>query len=136
MLGYQPTFNANNVQNISIRQDTVFKRKTITVSTGVDKINKYYLYYQLTNAASPQKLYACGCKGTNSNSETEIWTDLLGVQGQRSTKVDDIMTQDEVAVQVKNFLKATSPKTADWKISQLKINEYELKLEYTATFTL
>jgi translation initiation factor 1 (eIF-1/SUI1) len=136
MLGYQPTFSASNVQSISLRQNTVFKRKTITVSTGKDKINKYYLYYQLTNSASPQKLYACGCKGTNRHSETEIWTDVLGVQGQKSTKVDDIMSHDEVAAQVNKFLKVSSPETADWKITQLEINEYDLKLEYTATFTL
>lgn len=112
MLGYQPTFSANNVQNISVRQNTVFKRKSITVSTGKDKINKYYLYYQLTNSASPQKLYACGCKGTNSHSETEIWTDVLGVQGQKSTKVNDIMSKDDVAAQVNKFLKVSSPETA------------------------
>jgi translation initiation factor 1 (eIF-1/SUI1) len=119
MLGYQPTFSATNVKSISIRQNTVFKRKTITVSSGKDNINRYYLYYQLTNSASPQKLYACGCKGTNSHSETEIWTDVLGIQGQKSTKVDELMTHDEVAAQVSKFLKLSSPETADWKITQL-----------------
>ena len=67
MFGYQPTFTAKNVKSISIRQNTVFKRKTITVLTSDNKIIRYYMYYQLINTI-PQKLYACFCKVTSSSS--------------------------------------------------------------------
>ena len=68
MFGYQPTFSPNNVKTISIRQNTVFKRKTITVSTTDNKIIRYYMYYQLVNNENPQKLYVCACKGTSGSS--------------------------------------------------------------------
>lgn len=136
MFGYQPAFSANSIKQVSIRKSTVFKRKTLTVSVGAGKVNKYYMYYQLTNSDSPQKLYACGCKGTDSSSESEIWTDILGIQGHRTTKVEDIMTHDDVAIQVNKFLTISSPETANWKVIEVEVNEYELKLEYIATLTL
>jgi hypothetical protein len=44
---------------------------------------------------------------------------VLGIQGQRSTKVDDAMTHDEVAAQVNKFLKISYPETASWKIIEV-----------------
>jgi hypothetical protein len=67
MFGYEPAFTASSVKNISIRQSSVFKRKSLTVSTTQEKVNKYYMYYSLINA-SPQKLYSCGCKGSSGSS--------------------------------------------------------------------
>lgn len=67
MLGYKPTFSLANVQSISIRSDSVFKRKTLTVKNGQDKVINYYMYYQLSGS-SPKKLFASACKGTSSSS--------------------------------------------------------------------
>lgn len=69
MLGYKPTFSVANVQSISIRSDSVFKRKTLTVKNGQDKVTNYYMYYQLSEA-SPKKLFACACKGSSGSSKS------------------------------------------------------------------
>lgn len=66
IIGYKPTFTPANVQNISVRQNNVFKRKSLLVITTKKTVSNYYMYYKL-NDLSQEKLYACACKGSDSS---------------------------------------------------------------------
>lgn len=68
MIGYKPTFTPANVQNISVRQNNAFKRKSLLVITTQKIVYNYYMYYKLNNL-SQEKLYACACKGSEGSQK-------------------------------------------------------------------
>jgi hypothetical protein len=118
MFGYKPTFSPSNVKSIAIRSNAIFKRKAMKVITTQGSVSNYYMYYKLTDS-SPQKLYACACKGTNSSTQSLHWTDVFGEQGHRTTKIDEIMGHDDLAVQITKFVKISSPSIASWTIIEV-----------------
>ena len=47
MFGFKPIFTKESVKKVALRENNVFRRKTITVDSDLKKIAKYYLYFSL-----------------------------------------------------------------------------------------
>jgi len=50
VFGFKPTFTKKAVKKVKLRENNVFRRKTITVDSDPKKIDKYYLYFSFDKA--------------------------------------------------------------------------------------
>lgn len=84
--GYKPTFSATDVKNITMRDNGIFRRKTITVAVSNGSLKKYYMYFKL-KGQQQLKLYSCACNSKNGEYHSQSWTDAFGIKKIRTNNV-------------------------------------------------
>jgi hypothetical protein len=137
VFGFRPPFARTSVKKVTLRENSVFRRKMIRVRTVVNgniKIEKYFMYFKLT-ANGAEKFASCLCKSDKVKKVSEKWSDILGHESVRSNDIATVTHRDEVAVQVLNFLKASNSILSQYEPIEIELNEYELKLEYVITYS-
>ena len=84
--GFRPPFARTAVKKATLRENSIFRRKTLRVSHEHNRIDKYFMYFKV-NGDSSEKLYSCVCRANKGKSITEKWNDILGFEGHSSTDV-------------------------------------------------
>lgn len=64
--GFKPAFTKSSVKKVLLRENSVFRRKTIVVKDGDSKVSKYFMYFKLNAEGEEQNLFHCVCRGTTS----------------------------------------------------------------------
>ena len=83
----------------------------------------------------PKKLFSCVCKADTHKKKSEKWSNILGLEGVKSTDIETVTSRDDVAVQVLKFLEATSNELTKYVPIQIELKEYDLKLEYVTVYS-
>ena len=92
------------------------------------------MYFEIT-ANGPKKMFSCVCKADHHKKKSEKWSNILGLEGVKSTDIETVISRDDVAVQVLKFLETTNNELTTYIPVLIERKEYDLKLEYVTVYS-
>ena len=87
--GFRPSFSRTSVKKVTLRENSIFRRKTLRVVHESHKVDKYFMYFKV-DGNNYEKMFSCVCKVNKGKSTSEKWNDILGFEGHSSTDITKV----------------------------------------------